>query len=63
MWPLAGAVVVLGGVLPSVLLWLKGGLADADLWRIAAAYTAVDSIFSVSAIVLLWVGVQYGNSR
>jgi hypothetical protein len=62
MWPLSGGVLVLGGLLPSALLWLWGA-ADEDLWRIAATYNAADVIFSISAITFLWIAVGYGNTR
>lgn len=54
---------MLGGVLPSALLWLRGETADASLWHTAAAYNMVDAIFSVTAICLLWIAVMYGNTR
>jgi hypothetical protein len=63
MWPLAGTVLVLGGVLPSALLWLWSRTAEASLWHMTAAYNAADAIFSVAAIAVLWIAVTYGNAR
>jgi hypothetical protein len=62
MWPLAGAVLVIGALLPSVLLWLDGGTLP-SLWHTAAAYNAADASFSVAAIALLWIAVSYGGKR
>lgn len=53
---------MLGGLLPSALLWLWGA-ADEDLWRTAATYNAADVVFSISALIFLWIAVGYGNTR
>lgn len=54
---------MLGGVLPSALVWLWSRTAEASLWHTAAAYNAADALFSVAAIAFLWIAVTYGNTR
>lgn len=61
---------MLGALAPSVALWLwesaslgAATAASADVWRAALAYTAVDAIFVLSALIVLWIGVKYGNNR
>lgn len=63
MWPLAGTVLLVGGVLPSALVWLSAADGTSLSWQTAAAHIATDAVFSVAAVALLIVSVKYGKTR
>jgi drug/metabolite transporter superfamily protein YnfA len=70
MWPLAGGVMVLGGLMPSLLHWLsaqeapgRAGVGAVELWHTALTFAALDATFVAAALLFLWLAVHYCSNR
>lgn len=69
MWPLGGLVIVAGGLLPSLIIWMSepirraAPLTPPEVWQAALRYNGADAVFAASALAFLSVAVRYGYAR